>query len=93
MKTQRFIQDDEKLSLKYIVGSYIASLGPVSFNSIVGWVEEQYIGNPSEEEIKKAIQELIAFEAAEYYDSDIVYNITQNTLEYINLPHNKFEKR
>lgn len=90
----RFANPNEKLSLKYTIGSYIAACGPVGLDSINYEISQQYIGadNITLAEIHKVLAELMKAGATEFYDGQWeIYNVTPQTIEYIEREENKFE--
>ncbi len=93
--TTRYMNDTEKLSLKYTIGLYIAACYPVSFPSIVREVNTQYIGAEklTKDDIQLALNQMIGDKWIEYYEpeTNMIYSINGNTSKVIDLPENKFE--
>jgi hypothetical protein len=90
----RFMQPNEKLSLKYTIGSYICACYPVTIEGIIAEVRRQYIGKVDNEHIKTAVWEMLDSDWIENYDDDSkLYSINEYTSGIIEHPDNKFEPR
>ena len=91
----RYIQNNEKLSLKYTIALRVRSMGPTGFPGIKYEISEQYIGSEglSDEMIEKAISEMVRDGIIEQYDDMIGQYVSGPNMDCMELPENKFELR
>lgn len=95
MKTTRYIQPNEKLSLKYTIALRVCAMGPTGMEGIKWEIRQQYIGeeNVTQEMIEQAIKELVDMRVIEQYDDMVGQYVSGPKMGDMELPENKFELR
>jgi hypothetical protein len=91
----RYMQPNEKLSLKYTIALRVRSMGPTGFPGIKYEIRQQYIGSEglTDEMIEKAITEMVRDGIIEQYDDMAGQYVSGPNMENMELPENKFELR